>query len=209
MTTWDNIYKNFQKGGVAWATLSEEIDTRFIEFIKKNTFSTKNALDVGVGTGKYLAFLETQGFSVTGIDSSPTAMELSKSSLSQKANLQLANMFEFHYPKEKFDLVLSVSTLHHGYKEQVKKALDGIYESLEIGGKIFITLPDVESALRWNTFKNYTVLAEGTFAPNDGPETGLAHSFYKKEEIQQIFDRFTNIELDLDKKGRWFITGMK
>ena len=32
MTVWDNIYKNYQKGGEAWATLSEEIHPLFSKF---------------------------------------------------------------------------------------------------------------------------------------------------------------------------------
>jgi ubiquinone/menaquinone biosynthesis C-methylase UbiE len=54
MTIWDNIYKNYQKGGEAWATLSEEIHPLFKQFLSQSNFELKHVLDIGCGTGKYL-----------------------------------------------------------------------------------------------------------------------------------------------------------
>lgn len=58
MTIWDKIYKNYQKGGEAWATLSEEIHPLFKQFLSKSNFELKHVLDIGSGTGKYLKILQ-------------------------------------------------------------------------------------------------------------------------------------------------------
>lgn len=120
MTIWDDIYKNYQKGGEAWATLSEEIHPLFKLFL-----------------------------------------------------------------------------------------INRIYEAIVANGKIFITVPDFESSKKWNTFKDHEELAKGTFAPLSGPEQGLPHSFYTKEEVQKLFSKFRELQLDLDSHGRWIAQAYK
>ena len=109
MTVWDTIYRNHQKGGEAWPTLSEGIDPLFQEFLKESNFKLKHALDIGCGTGKYLKLLQSAGFRVDGIDSSPTAVRMSQEALGQESKVVFANMFEFEIPKKTYDLILSIS----------------------------------------------------------------------------------------------------
>lgn len=209
MTTWDKIYKDYQKGGEAWATLKEELLPQFIKFIEDSKFSHKNALDIGCGTGKYLVYLKELGFSVSGIDSSETAIEMTKDVIDDNSKLKCVSMFEYEIPKDKHDLILSISTIHHGLKKNVIALINQIYEKLLVGGHIFITLPNIESNKKWNTFKNDKEIASGTYTPISGPEEGLPHSFFSKEEIEEIFSSFKNIKLELDEIGRWYITATK
>ncbi len=209
MTIWDKIYKDFLGGGQAWATLSEEIDSRFKGFINKKTFKQKSVLDIGCGTGKYLRFLQQAGFKVTGIDSSKTAVSMSKESLGNEADIFCVSMFDFEIAPNTFDLIISISTIHHGTKDQVKQLIEKVYRALIEGGKIFITLPDFESGKKWHTFKEHQEIAPGTYAPLSGPEKGLAHSFYTKVEVEQLFASFSEVMLELDEKGRWFVTAVK
>jgi 2-polyprenyl-3-methyl-5-hydroxy-6-metoxy-1,4-benzoquinol methylase len=95
MTIWDNIYKNYLKGGEAWATLSEEIHPLFKQFLSQSNFELKNVLDIGCGTGKYLKILQACGFKTDGIDSSETAVEMTKKVLGDNPTILCVNMFEF------------------------------------------------------------------------------------------------------------------
>ena len=209
MTIWDNIYKNYQKGGKAWATLSEEIHPLFKEFLSQSNFELRFGLDIGCGTGKYLKILRAGGFKTDGIDSSETSVEMTKKTLGDDSIVLCVNMFEFEIPKNKYDLVISISTIHHGTKEQVQNLINRIYEAIVENGKIFITVPDFESSKKWNTFKDYEEIAEGTFAPLSGPEKGLPHSFYTKAEAQKLFSKFRDLQLNLDSRGRWVAQASK
>lgn len=210
MSNWDSIYQNYQQGGEAWATLSEDIDPRLTALLKSHTFPIKHALDTGCGTGKYLAFLENHGWQIAGIDSSPTAVEMTKKALSAQASISVADMYIYDYPAENFDLIISVSTLHHGRKKDVHSAIKKIYHSVVAGGSIFITLPDLETAqINTDNFADQQLIEPGTYAPLAGPETGLAHSFFREEEVTKLFSQFKNVHLELDEIGRWFITGQK
>jgi len=207
-TTWDEIYRNYEKGGAAWATLSEDMHPLFVNFVSKNEFSKKNALDIGCGTGKYMAYLRGHGFTTDGIDSSETAVKMTLATIPD-ASAKVADMFSFEIPAHTYDLILSISTIHHGTKDKVATLIQCIYDSLIDKGWIFITLPDWERARHWNTFKDHEMIGPGTYAPLRGPEQGLAHSFYSKEEVQELFTRFKNIHMEVDSIGRWIVTGSK
>ncbi len=209
MTIWDNIYKNFQQGGQAWATLSEDIIPLFKDFLDQNTFETKYAFDIGCGTGKYLKLLQAGGFKTDGIDSSETAVQMTQKELTSDSIITCAEMFNFIIPKNKYDLILSIAAIHHGKKDQVNALIHQIHEALIENGKIFITLPDIGNTKKWITFDKHEEIAPGTFVPLAGPEQGLPHSFYSKEEIESLFSEFHNVQLDLDERGRWFIRAFK
>jgi SAM-dependent methyltransferase len=207
MGNWDSIYQRYQQGGDAWATLSEGIDPRFITLIDAADFVQNHALDIGCGTGKYLSFLEEKGFRVDGIDSSPTAVEMTKKILSAQSNIQVANMFKFAYPEKTYDLIVSISTLHHGHRAEVAMAIQKIYSSLVSGGIAYITLPVFDVSRAKETFRDHTQIEPGTYSPNSGPEEGLPHSFYIESEVHDLFMLFENVSLELDEIGRWHIVG--
>jgi SAM-dependent methyltransferase len=209
MTTWDKIYKDYQQGGEAWATLKEDLLPKFIDFINNNHFDNKNALDIGCGTGKYLIYLKKLGFDVSGIDSSETAIKITRDALEDDCELERIDMFRYEIAQNQHDLVFSVSTIHHGLKHDVIGLINQIYDKLLVGGHIFITLPDIESNKKGGALESDQEIAPGTYAPMSGPEKGLAHSFFSREEIEEIFSSFNNLGLELDEIGRWYITAKK
>lgn len=209
MTQWEKIYRDYRRGGKAWATLAEEVSPWLIDLIASRTFHFKRALDIGCGEGKYVVYLEKQGFKVQAIDSSPTAVKMAKQRASVGALIELADMYDYDYPENTFDLVISISTLHHGHKNQVGQLIDKIHHSLVDGGVALITLPDLTKAKEWQTFKNHQDLGNGTYAPLAGPEKGLMHSFYSKKEVKALFSKYKSVSLHLDEIGRWYITAHK
>ena len=156
-----------------------------------------------------MKLLQAGGFKTDGIDSSETAVEMAKKTLGNDSTILCVNMFEFAISKNKYDLVISISTIHHGTKERVQNLINRIHEAIVEKGRIFITVPDFESSKKWNTFKDHEEVAEGTFAPLSGPEKGLPHSFYIKKEAQKLFSKFRDLQLDLDSYGRWVAQASK
>ncbi|MDP3014848.1 MAG: class I SAM-dependent methyltransferase [bacterium] len=211
MTTWDKIYRDYNNGGEDWATLSENIHPLFKQFLNKSNFEFKHVLDIGCGTGKYLRFLADRGFKTDGVDSSETAVKMAKSVLDKKtSNIKKADMFKLRITKNSYDLIISISTIHHGAKKDVQNLINKIHSALANGGKIFITLPDFESTKKWNTFyHSHKKSKNGAFYPTSGPEKGLAHSFYAKAEVQKLFAKFSGVKISLDKIGRWVVQASK
>lgn len=210
MTVWDNIYKKYKKEGEEYATLRPGLNVDFLDFVQKNNFKVKKALDIGCGNGKYLVFLKSLGFRTDGIDSSPTAVEMTKAALNDNSNIILADIYGYGFPKEEYDLVLSIAAIHHGLKSQVARAIAQIYQALLPEGLLFITLPDNEGSAHWTMMANHKEIEPGTRIPLSGPEKGLPHSSFTKEEIREMFSDFTKVELRLlAGRGRWIIMGRK
>lgn len=209
MTNWDEIYKEHNKWWEAWATLSEWINELFINFLEKNNFDSKNVLDIGCGTGKYLEYLKSFDFKTDGIDSSPTAVAMTKEVLNKNSEILCVDMFEFGIPKDKYDLIISISTIHHGTKDKVENLINKIYSKLKNEWKIFITLPDFEIAKQNKAWENDEEIEVWTYSPTSWPEKWLAHSFYVKDEVPKLFQKFNNLDIQIDNIGRWIITGSK
>src|SRR3989339_725200 len=187
MTVWDKIYKKYKKDKQTWATLTEGIHPLFIIFLDNYDFKIKHVLDIGCGTGKYLKFLQKENFITDGIDSSQTAIEMTKKILGNQSKIDQADMFTFKIPPAKYDLIISISTIHHGEKETIKKLINKIYRALVKNGKIFITLPDIATAEQKGYLKNRQEITTGVYVPLSGPEKGYVHSMFNKKEVEDIF----------------------
>jgi len=211
MTVWDKIYQDYKSGGEEYATLKKGLIPELVEFIKNNDFKNKNVLDVGCGNGKYLVFLKSLGFEVEGIDSSPTAVEMTREALGGgDSGILCANMYDYDMPGSRYGLIISIAAIHHGLKKQVNGAIRHIYKALIPGGRFFITLPDNEGSSHWTMMASHKEIEPGTRVPLSGPEKDLPHSAFTKKEIKEMFSEFKNINMTLlADRGRWIVTGKK
>jgi SAM-dependent methyltransferase len=210
MTIWDKIYQNYKKGGEAYATLSGGLIPEFLEFIRTYDFKVKSVLDIGCGNGRYLVFLKNLGFKITGIDSSPTAVEMTKASLKDDSDIQCLNMYEYAPLAARYDLIISIAAIHHGLKKQVRDLIKRIYVSLLPGGRFFTTLPDNEGSAHWTTMIGHEEIEPGTRVPVSGPEKDLPHSSFTRKEIEKMFSDFKNVKMELlAQQGRWIVIGGK
>jgi len=126
MTIWDNIYQKYKKDGEEYATLQKGLISEFLEFIQKYDFKVKKVLNIGCGNGKYLVFLKSLGFQTEGIDSSPTAVEMTREVLNDNLKILTVDIYEHVLPISQYDLVISIAAIHHGLKAQVSKAIKQI-----------------------------------------------------------------------------------
>ncbi|MFH1366978.1 MAG: class I SAM-dependent methyltransferase [Patescibacteria group bacterium] len=209
LTTWDKIYKNYLKGGPAYASLGYEIYPPFKKFIKRSKFTSKSALDIGCGDGRYLKYLQTLGFATDGIDSSLSAVKMTKKLLKDKSRIIKADMFKYKIPPGKYDFIFSFNTLQHGKKAQIRKLVNRIFRALRNNGKTLITLPDCQQINEWHHFQKKRMVSAGTYIPLTGPEKGLPHSFFTKKEIARFFLKFKKVKIKMGNYGRWFIQAEK
>ena len=150
-----------------------------------------------------------KGFKIAGLDSSDCAVKMTQDLLEGQGKIILADMYEYQYPADTYDLIISHATLHHGMKKDVVSLLDKVFQALVQKGKIFISLPSDDCIKNWAMMAKHETLEDGTCIPLCGPEKGLPHSFYSKEEVDRLFSRYADWETAIDEYGRWVITGEK
>ena len=214
MTVWDNIYKKYKQDGEVYATLRDGLDPEFTEFMRARAaargFKAKRALDIGCGNGKYLVFLKSLGFEISGIDSSPTAVEMTKEALGDDSDIRCLDTYEYALPAAGYDLIISISAIHHGLRKQVYALFKRLYPALLPGGRFFITLPDNEGSSHWTMMTDYEEIEPGTRVPLSGPEAGVPHSAFTRAEIKELFSEYKALDIKLlADRGRWIVSGKK
>jgi SAM-dependent methyltransferase len=156
-------------------------------------------LDVGCGTGRHTIHLAGRtGFRVYGFDFSPLAIESAKYELHRKglsALLTVRSMTApFEYPDSFFDGVISTRVIGHAYSEQVKGIVREMNRVLKTGGYLFLQVPAHKNEMRLIEERGgkdrVRFVDPKTHVPFDGPEKGIPHYHFTKEEL--LNDFFSN-----------------
>jgi ubiquinone/menaquinone biosynthesis C-methylase UbiE len=71
-----------------------------------------HVLDVGCGTGVHLGLYQKAGCIVSGIDKSPSMLQVAKNRLGESANLYLGDASHMPFQDESFDLIVMATILH-------------------------------------------------------------------------------------------------
>ena len=196
MTIWDRIYQRYKRTGKTYASLETPLHPTFLDFLQKAQLPSKKVLDIGCGTGSYLKYLKGRGFDVDGIDSSETAVTMAREALSTDAKITLADMYSLELPRDSYGLVISISAMTHGKKQQVESLVGTIYKTLVPGGKLFLTL--IATWNREETLGKVEFIGDGEFIPQEGPEKGLIHNSFTEKEIQALFLQFRQVDVQED-----------
>ncbi len=108
-TEWEERYKNKD---TPWDSRSAE--PYLIGLVQKGIIKSGTALDIGCGTGNESIFLAQQGFKVTGIDLSETAVrEAKEKALASKVNPTFIQMdFLTNSLEGTFDFILDRRVFH-------------------------------------------------------------------------------------------------
>ncbi len=99
-------------------------------------------LDVGCGVGRWSIMLAKQGCDITGVDMSPQMLVLAKRNAAAE-NLKI-NFIEspadsLDLPENSFDVILSVTVLHHIIDDEKKrKTIENLMRILKPGGKLIL-----------------------------------------------------------------------
>ena len=158
----------------------------------------KRVLDLGRGAGRYTVYLVQEGFEVYALDISPEGVEHTAQWLTDEglqANLQQADMTALPYPNDFFDIIVSVSVLHHNIIANILTAMREIRRTLRPGGLLFATecaKGDYQDG-RGERIENDTYLA-----PEDADQPGVPHHFFSEDEAKALLHGFVVIELERD-----------
>jgi len=97
-----------------------------------------NILDVGCGTGSHLELYQHYQCNLYGLDLSPSMLEIARKRLGKNAQLDLGNATKMPYENNKFDLVITMLSLHEMSPETRSGALSEIQRVLKQDGRILM-----------------------------------------------------------------------
>ncbi|MDD1666401.1 MAG: methyltransferase domain-containing protein [Methanomicrobiales archaeon] len=111
----DEIYRRMPLGRIPWN--SETPPDALVELVRTGRVRPSRTIDLGCGAGTYAVWLAGQGFDVTGVDSSPTAIGIAREK-AEKAGVScrfvVADLLgDLHEIDGKFDFGYDWELLHH------------------------------------------------------------------------------------------------
>ena len=149
--------------------------------------NTVSILEVGCGTAPNVAFMAREGFQVSGIDASKTAVRIASERLEKeglKADLTIGDFCALPYKDESFDLVVDRAALTHADFPSMRRAIDEIRRVLKPRGRfLFIPFGDTHASFANSTLAdNLTSIDVGGALAGHGQVT-----FVSRKEISVLF----------------------
>lgn len=202
---WDPIWERLFRSQ-AWGKYPPEDLIRFIarRFYDVPDRAKVRVLELGCGTGANVWFMAREGFDVSGIDGSETAITKAGERIRDEnltASLTVGDIaaLEGIYPPSSFDAVVDVGCLTCNRLEDVREAVRQARVVLKPGGAIFSSL------IATGTFgEGMGVRVEaGTYRDiPEGPlaDRGLIHLF-TEAEIHSVFAEFAPLSIDISVRG--------
>ncbi|WP_035587202.1 class I SAM-dependent methyltransferase [Hippea jasoniae] len=148
---WEEVYK-WNKKERNYLVYPDEEVVRIIKkfFLPRNV---KSVLDVGCGSGRHTLALLREGFSVTAVDTSETALGILKSlvnnfkeNINDKLKIMQGDIKNMPFNNNSFDAILCWGVLHYLDTEELKKAIKEMHRILKEGGLLALTLRSTEDS---------------------------------------------------------------
>ncbi|MBW1599257.1 class I SAM-dependent methyltransferase [Streptomyces sp. JJ38] len=98
-------------------------------------------LDIGCGTGEIVIYLASEGFSVTGLDAVPEAIQQAKERAAERgvtATFAVADATDLSAYADRFDTVVDSGLFHVLDAEQRRKYATTLHAACRPGGRVFV-----------------------------------------------------------------------
>lgn len=223
---WERVFQTQE-----WGKYPPEELVRFTarNFYKAPERRKVKILEMGCGTGANVWYMAREGFSVYGVDASPTAIRTAKERLRMErlnANLKRGDMVSLSFPSGFFDAVVDIAALECNRMAFIRRMCREAHRVLKPGGKFFSMMVACGS---WGHGKGRPVcvrtrtgrrVEKGTFTDAaEGPHTGqgVIH-FFEKKEIQTALKSFLKVNIEYSLRTcddmrhtikHWVVTAVK
>lgn len=184
----EQTWKSYESSACDYARNVEDLHPhkeaeRFLSLIP----SGGSIIDIGCGSGRDVKKFSDRGFRVTGIDFSPSMIEIAKSN-APKATFQTVDMHSLNL-EEIFDAAWANASLLHIPKSHLPKILEQIYNILNDNGLFYIkmkkgTHEGIEIDIRYDNLPKF-------------------YSYFEEKELKEVLREAGFDLLDL------FTTGME
>jgi SAM-dependent methyltransferase len=150
---WDEIYRNYPVEELGWELGKPR--PILVEYLRKGLLPKGGkALDLCCGAGTNTVYLAQNGFEVTGIDISKTAVKIAKEKVAPnfEGNFLEESFIELSFVDEVFDFVWDMGCFHHVAVEDRTRFIEGVHRVLKPNGFYLLTCFSYRNGASWNHF---------------------------------------------------------
>jgi hypothetical protein len=150
-------------------------------------------LALGGGSGRNIPPLLAAHFRVDVLEEDPARAQALRDRFGQESSVRVANGLyaEPNVFRQRYDAVLSTHALLHGLPGAIKAAIQAFKELLAPDADMMLTLG---SARDPRCGAGQRVDAQ-TWAPLEGPEAGVPHVYYDRQEARTLLGSFAVVSL--------------
>ena len=196
--TWDPVWEETFRSK-PWGRYPPEHVVRFIArwFSAHQDRSSIRLLEIGCGPGANVWFMAREGFSVSGIDGSPTAIRQAERRLAEEglgADLQVGDFARLPWPDANFDGLVENVSLYTNPMAAIERALEEVHRVLRPGAPF---LSSFFSDRSWGYGAGQMIERDGFINLREGPLAGKGFCFFlSRERVPDVFHRFVDIEVE-------------
>lgn len=185
----EKIYKNMPIDNIPWnfKTPPDVLEN----LVRTGTITPCKTIDLGCGTGNYAIYLASEGFDVTAVDISSSAIKIAKNNASQKGidcNFIIADVLgDLKQVQSTFNFAYDWELLHHIFPSDREKYIRDVYKLLNPGGR-YLSVCFSEENLQFGGVGKYRKTPLGTvlYFSSENELKVLFESIFKIEEIKTI-----------------------
>ncbi|NKB75839.1 MAG: methyltransferase domain-containing protein [Gammaproteobacteria bacterium] len=167
-----------------------------------------NILEIGCGAGNNLWFAARQGFTVSGIDASASALAFARKRFEQDkltGEFEVGSFTELPWGDSLFDVIIDRAASTNVGFETAKTVISQAHRVLKTGGLIYSEVFSDQSSSRGDKSQ------DGVLSNIRGPYSGAGQIyFYSKSELQQLYQHSWDLlELFHTQKAQYLEDGVE
>jgi SAM-dependent methyltransferase len=183
---WESIYSEGK--ALNRYPFDQVVSFIYRNFLRSKPRSETKILEIGCGAGNNLWFAAREGFSVSGVDGSPSAIEFAKKRFADEdlqGDLRVADFISLPFTDNIFDFVLDRGALTCSPFADAQKTVAEVRRVLAPGGKFFFN----PYSDRHSSFASGKVRPDGVSVDiTAGTMVGIGPiCFYGKREVLAMF----------------------
>jgi len=196
--TWDPVWEKIFRSQ-EWGKYPPE---HVIRFIARNFYSASNRraiqlLEIGCGPGANVWFMAREGFSVSVIDVSSTAIQRAKERLATEgltADLRVGDFTDLPWPDAIFDGVVENVSLGSNPLSAIERSLNEVHRVLRPGAPF---LSSFFSDKTWGYGAGEMSECDGFTNISEGPLANLGFClFLSRDRVPDVFRCFTDTNVE-------------
>jgi ubiquinone/menaquinone biosynthesis C-methylase UbiE len=150
---WDQVYRKYPLNELSWELGKPR--PILVEYLEKRFIPKGSALDLCCGAATNSIYLAQNGFEVTGLDISKTALAIAKKKARQaKVNINFleGSFVDLPLGGGIFDFLFDMGCFHHVEVKDRSKFISGVFRVLKEGGVYVLTCFSIRNGAGWNHF---------------------------------------------------------
>ncbi len=189
----------FSSEGAMWKFEPSDSALFALDFFKKN--GIKKILIPGVGYGRNAKIFYHNGFDITGIEISKSAIRLAREENGLDFPIHHGSVIDMPFDNSVYDGIYCYATLHLFNKFERARIIKSCYNQLRNGGYMIFVVVSTKA----NLFENGTYISNNRYKQ----QNGLKVFFYDKSSIIKEFNDYGIVEFSEVEEPIKFMVGEK